>query len=157
MGIAIDNLDAKAKANGWTKAYTNDLKLLELNRMKAIAQKAVEGSVQSAGVLGDMVRQSEGNYDEMFTWVATGNSKGGICPTCEDLNQTVKPMTDWLDFGLPGNAPTYCTVHCVCELIKSSEAVKNPVIIERDKPGVRGGKGKLIAVYEKTGTDVTKE
>ena len=150
MGIALNNIDKKAKLNGWATAQTNELKLLELATLKTMAQKAVEGGIESAGVLGTVVSDADGDYDKPFTWIATGNSKGGICPTCEDLHDTVKPMIDWLDFGLPGSAPTLCTVHCVCDLIPTDEAVKNPVLIKREPKGKLGGKGKLIAVYEKS-------
>jgi len=149
VGLAVDNITKKGKLNGWTVAQINAMKIIEFEKIKKVAKKAIEGVVQSAGVLGDLERQSGGNYDEKFTWVATG-AKGGICPSCVELNQTVKTYGNWLLFGLPGSAPTYCGSACVCGLIKSDEALKNPVIIERGPKGPRGGKGKLISVYEKS-------
>ena len=156
MGLALDNIDKKAKLNGWSAGTVKNMKLMELGKMKKLAHGAVEGAVQGSGVLGDMVKQSGGDYAEKFTWVATG-LKGGVCPSCIDLNQQVRTMEEWMMHGLPGNAGTYCGPYCVCELIKSSEAVKNPVIIERGPKGPRGGKGKMTAVYEKTDKPVVKQ
>lgn len=156
VGLAIDNIEAKGLASGWSLAQINSMKIIEFEKLKKQAQKSIESVTQGGGVLNDMETASGGNYDTMFIWQATG-AKGPPCPSCIDLNGTRKTYEDWLLHGLPANAATYCGSACVCVLVEEKEALKNPVIIKRGPKGPRGGKGKLLAVYEQTGKLVTPE
>ena len=103
MGLAIDNIESKGIANGWTLAQINTMKINELQKMRKMAHKAVESAVQGAGIMGDMERASGGNFDAIFVWQATG-AKGGVCPSCVELNGTRKTYGDWAIHGFPGNA-----------------------------------------------------
>ena len=150
----VANVARKAAANGWTATQTATVQLGLLNQLKRAAQKATEGAIQSSSVIGNLERDSGGDLDKIFVWQATGSN---VCPDCVVLHGTQKTMREWLAFGLPGSAPTVCGVHCVCELVEVGKALDNPIQVKRGKKGKRGGRGKIIAVYEKNKKPIIPE
>jgi len=151
--LELNNIARKGKANGWTAKQIAERQILELEALKNFAKKASSGAIQSSSVLGNLERDSKGDLQAKFVWTATGSN---VCPTCTGLHGTVKTYEGWATWGIPGTAPTLCTVNCVCELIEEKDAIENPIIVKRGKKGIRGGRGKIEAMTEKK-TLVTPE
>ena len=150
----VKNISRKSRKLGWDKKKTKEAQIMALSQLKRAAKNAVSSAVQSSSVIANLERDSGGDLDKIFVWQATGNN---VCPDCVQLHGTTKTMGEWLSFGLPGSAPTVCGANCVCELVEVDRVLKNPIVVKRGKRGVRGGRGKIEAIFEKNKKPVVPE
>jgi len=139
--LSIENMKAKAKKQGWSKAMLAARVIEQMQTLKTELRGVIESSIQTSAQVGYLAATAE-DPQAWYTWQSTSDN---ICPDCVDLHGTRHTMEEWIVIGLPGNGQTVCRSYCKCMLLPDEQVMSAPVRIVRE-PGPRGGKGRVVAV-----------
>ena len=139
--LALENIKSKSKKLGWTKAMLVARIIEQMNTLKTEMRGVVEALIQTSAQVGYMAATAE-DTQARFVWQTTSDN---ICPDCMELHGETHTMEEWILIGLPGNGQTVCRTYCKCMLLPEDQVLSVPVRIVRE-PGLRGGKGRVVAL-----------
>lgn len=178
--IELKNLEDKARLEGWLWASLIEVQEREVRRFETKSKAVFSGMAGLAVTLGIMSREAvsakwraadetlpksvlypERPENILYQWVAVSSN---ICPDCLDLHGEVRTYGEWQSVGLPGSGHTVCQSNCKCllervgsmhatppmKLVRGHIDKKTGEVVEGK--GVRGGKGRVIALKPSTKT-----